>query len=159
MSDKPDPPDDGSDVLPEVLSRVNWEAIPKEQREQLQTVLHAQFEMIRSPLLPPRLLKEYDEVVPGLAVKLVEWTEAESDHRRNMEKLAFDATRSLQGKGQWFGLTVSILGLCLAALIVLLSPTKWSALVAIVVAIVSVGGPFAARFLAARFNRQSESNE
>lgn len=163
MSDKSDPPDDGYDDLPEALSRLDWRTIPKEQREILETVLHAQFEMIRSPLLPPRLLKEYDEAVPGLAAKLVEWTEAESNHRRSMEKHTFEVTRSFQVRGQWFGLAVSVFGLSLAALMVYFSteteaagPAAW---VATVVAIVSVGGPFAARLLASRINRQSESRD
>lgn len=162
MSDKSDPPDDGSDVLPEVLSREVWEAIPKEKQEILQTALRMQFEMIRSPLLPPNLLKEYDEVLPGLAAKLVEWTEAESSHRRVMEKRAFDETRNLQAKGQWFGLTVSIFGLTMSALTIYLAPPGYAtpaAWTATVIAIVSVGGPFAARLLAGRIGKQSDADK
>jgi uncharacterized membrane protein len=163
VPDNSNPTDDGVDGLPDALSRLDWDAIPKEQREILQTVLHAQIETIRSPLLPPRLLKEYDEAVPGLATKLVEWTEAEANHRHQMERHAFEVTRAFQVRGQWFGLAVSVFGLSLSAFMVYFSagteaagPAAW---VATVVAIVSVGGPFAARLLASRINRQSDSNE
>lgn len=163
MSPRPDPQEGGlDDALPDILSQDDWKAIPKEQRDKLQTVFHAQFEMIRSPLLPPTILKDYDEAVPGLAAKLVEWTEAESNHRRQMEKQAFDVTQRFQVRGQLFALAVSSLGLILAASLMYLSadtktatPAAW---VATVIAIVSVGGPFAARLLASRIGRQTESD-
>lgn len=159
MPDESDLPEAGPDDLPDVLSQLDWQAIPERERQILQTVIHAKFEMIRSPLLPPTLLREYNDVVPGLAEKLVEWTETESEHRRSMEKKAFEETRKLQSRGQWFGGTVSIIGLCLAALIAYLSPTASSATVAVIIAIVSVGGPFAARLLASRFYKDRSSEE
>lgn len=163
MRDKSDQLGGESEGLPDALSRVDWEAIPKDQREILETVLHAQFEMIRSPLLPPRILQDYNDVVPGLAEKLIEWTESESSHRRKMEQRAFEVSVGFQSRGQWFGLIVSLFGLSVSGLIVYFSrdseaagPAAW---VATVIAIVSIGGPFAARLLASRFNRQSEPTE
>jgi uncharacterized membrane protein len=159
VPDKSNLPEADTDDLPDALSQLDWQAIPEREREILQTVIHAKFEMIRSPLLPPRLLREYNDVVPGLAQKLVEWTETESEHRRGMEKKAFEETRKLQSRGQWIGGAVSIIGLCFAALIGYLSPTASSATVAVIIAIVSVGGPFAARLLASRFYQEKSSEE
>jgi hypothetical protein len=70
----PDDDDEAKSRAPDILGQVNWEAVPERERELLQTVFQAQFELIRSPLLPPKILKEYDDAVPGLASKLVEWT-------------------------------------------------------------------------------------
>ena len=39
-----------------------------------------------SPYPPPRVLQEYDEVVPGLAEKLIELVESQTKHRLTLEK-------------------------------------------------------------------------
>jgi uncharacterized membrane protein len=150
--------EDAAASAPDILRQVNWEAIPEPEREILHTVMHAQFEMIRSPLLPPKILKEYDEVVPGLATKLVEWTEQESQHRRKLEQASFDEVRLLRSRGQNIGLTVSIVGLGLSSVTACFAAffdSLGSAGVATVIAIVAVGGPFAARLLA---NKATNNN-
>src|SRR5262245_55628685 len=39
------------------------------------------------PLAPPPILREYGNVRPELIDKLVEWTEQQSTHRRELERL------------------------------------------------------------------------
>ncbi len=51
-------------------------------RPQTQMVM-AQFS---SPLPPPEVLASYDKAQPGLINKIIEMTEAESNHRRELEK-------------------------------------------------------------------------
>ncbi|EFP0252342.1 DUF2335 domain-containing protein [Salmonella enterica] len=60
---------------PEVLSRVL--DTPKAQAIVLK---HFQ-----GPVPPPAMLKEYNDVIPGLANRLVELTEKEQSHRHNIE--------------------------------------------------------------------------
>ncbi|HEX4045017.1 MAG TPA: DUF2335 domain-containing protein [Gammaproteobacteria bacterium] len=41
---------------------------------------------ISSPLPPPEMLMSYERAQPGLINKIIEMTEAESTHRRELEK-------------------------------------------------------------------------
>ena len=55
---------------------------PHNAQKHSQTVI-AQFS---SPLPPPEILATYERTQPGLIAKIIEMTEAESNHRRDLEK-------------------------------------------------------------------------
>jgi uncharacterized membrane protein len=44
----------------------------------------------QGPILPPEILKKYDEVVPNGAARLFEQFEKEASHRREMEKVSLN---------------------------------------------------------------------
>lgn len=48
-------------------------------------VVHASLEAFRGPIPHPQALREYEEVMPGLAERIVRWTEDEAGHRRQVE--------------------------------------------------------------------------
>jgi uncharacterized membrane protein len=75
------------------------------------------------PLPHPASLKEYDNVLPGLAERIVTMAEAEARHRHDMDKetarqneLIINKEFSERRTGQIFGLCIGTL--CLAACIV-----------------------------------------
>ncbi len=88
---------------------------------QVQTQIHA------GPVAHPDLLKQYDVVVPGTAARMLDWAEAESTHRREMEKMTLQANAGAQQDhielakmqvesvkqsdrlGQWLGAAVSVM--------------------------------------------------
>src|ERR1700730_13661720 len=94
------------------------------------------------PLAPPPILKEYGNIRPELIDKLVEWTEQQSAHRREMERLRTKGSETRLNRSQWIGGAVALGGLTLAAIVA--SHTA----AAIFIAVVSVGGPTAAIWLA-----------
>jgi len=96
------------------------------------------------PLPPPSILKEYQEIDPALVGKIIQWTELQSDHRKTLEKLRTERSENRFDRGQWIAATVAIGGLCLAALLGKFG-NPW---VAVAIAVVSVGGPTAAIWLA-----------
>jgi uncharacterized membrane protein len=112
------------------------------------------FEMFRSPLLPPEVLARYGNVVPGLPEKFVQWTEAQSEHRRTMERAAFEEVRTIRARAQASGVGIAALGIFTAGLVAVFGSSAGSSFVATVIAIVSVGGPFAARVLASKIGRR-----
>jgi len=79
-----------------------------------------------SPLPPPEMLASYERAQPGLIQKIIEMTEAESNHRRELEKQKLLAeVNSLQrgdtliSRAQIFALIIAvftIVGGCLAAI-------------------------------------------
>lgn len=121
------------------------------------------FEAIRSPLLPPEILAKYGEVVPDLPERMVQWIETESEDRRQMQQQAFEEAKAARRRGQVYGLSIALFGLAMAAVVGVAAAVFGSvaaAMTAGVVAIVGVGGPYAARLLANRWNRhESESKE
>ncbi len=106
------------------------------------------------PLPPPALLQEYSLVMPGLPEKLVEWTEVQAAHRRELEnQRAWGAERRMD-RGQIGALCVSLVGLAVAGLVGIWG-NPW---VGAVIAVVSVGGPAAAVLLAANSSLPGSSS-
>ena len=50
-----------------------------------------QIAQINLPLPPPEMLANYEQTQPGLINKIIQMTEAESDHRRNLENKKIQA--------------------------------------------------------------------
>jgi uncharacterized membrane protein len=96
------------------------------------------------PLPPPEILKEYDSVHAGLSDKLIEWTERQSEHRRLLETKRTDRTEDRYDRGQRIAAGVALGGLFLSSIVGIWG-NPW---VAGVMAIVAVGGPTAAIWLA-----------
>jgi uncharacterized membrane protein len=139
-------------TVPAVITPEELERIPDPQlRNKVEVLFQQRFEMIRSPLLPPEVLDQYGKVVPGLPDRFVKWTEEESEHRRAMERAAFEEVRTLRARAQLAGFIVAIAGLATAGYIASTTDSFAAALAASVCAIVGVGGPFAARVLASRW--------
>lgn len=158
MSEDPQPEPLDSTETTAVITPEDLAKIPEAVRPQVEMLMH-RVEMIRSPLLPPELLQRYDNVIPGLAEKLVRWTEEESEHRRGLERSSLETERTFRNRGQFIGLGVAIFGLGAAAGVAISTNSIAGTIAAGVIAIVGVGGPFAARVLAARWGRPAESSE
>ncbi len=77
-----------SENLPIQDSSLQGELVD-ESGQPLVRVQETRMEAHRGPLPSPRTLREYDELYPGLAEKIIGWTEDEMKQRR------FEATESL----------------------------------------------------------------
>jgi uncharacterized membrane protein len=72
----------------------------------------------QGPLPSPGLLREYEQVVPGLAAQIVDWTTSQTSHRQMMEKRAIAIDEKLS---TWYIVEVILgllLGFCVAGLVV-----------------------------------------
>jgi uncharacterized membrane protein len=95
------------------------------------------------PLPPPPILSEYEKAFPGLTNKIIGWTEEQRTHRQALERQRTDGAERRMDRGQYIAAGVALWGLTMAAL-----AGVWSAPVGIVIAIVAIGGPTAAIWLA-----------
>jgi uncharacterized membrane protein len=77
-------------------------------------------EIHRGPLPSPAMLREYEDVVPGLAERIVRLTEKEQDHRHYSDKRNFDDSLDIAKRGQHYGLVVVLVGFFISAALVLL---------------------------------------
>lgn len=157
-NDAPDP-----DQLP--LTQDDLERIPSDLRQKIQKVtLEQRLEITRGPLPRPEVLADYERALPGLAEKLVEWTENETRHRHQFEDRSFEEAKSLRSRAQVLGVLVAMIGLVVSGVVGVFSAINGSvsgATAASVIAVVSVGGPFAARLLANAWdgNRRGTNDE
>jgi uncharacterized membrane protein len=104
------------------------------------------------PLAPPQILKEYQKIKPELVDKFVEWTEAQSAHRRELEKTRVDRSERRLDRGQFIAAAVAIGGLFLSTV----EGIGGNAYVAAVMAVVAIGGPTAAIWLARNLRTQQQ---
>jgi uncharacterized membrane protein len=101
------------------------------------------------PLVPPPILQEYGNIRPELVDKLIDWTEKQATHRRELERLRTEGSEKRLNRSQWIGAIVAVTGLALSAIVANHSAT------AIAIALVAIGGPTAAIWLAHNTRRSS----
>ena len=92
------------------------------------------------PFVPPQILEQYKNVDPRLVDKLVEWTDAQSAHRRTLEDRSASRSEDRFDRGQWIAAAVALGGLFLSAAVGIFG-NPW---VAGIIALVCIGGPTAA---------------
>lgn len=70
--------------------------------------------MFSGPLPPPELLRQYEEILPGLPERIVSSWEAESQHRRSLENRA----AGISERGQWIAAALAVLFLGVSGLLI-----------------------------------------
>ena len=62
------------------------------------------------PLPPPDILRQFDEVVPGAAERIIKMAEDQSLHRRSLEAKVIHSGVTDSKRGLWFGLIMGLSG-------------------------------------------------
>ncbi|EHD21289.1 Protein of unknown function DUF2335, membrane [Brenneria sp. EniD312] len=65
-------------------------------------------ESFRGPVPSPKMLSEYEQIMPGLANRLVKLTEDEQQHRHKVTDKALDFSYKKDRRGQWMGFIISL---------------------------------------------------
>jgi uncharacterized membrane protein len=65
----------------------------------------------RGPLPPPDLLRQYNEVIPNGAERIIALAEKQSAHRIEMEKIVISSQQGRSRLGQWFGFILGLTGM------------------------------------------------
>jgi len=81
------------------------------------------------PLPPPQVLKDYNDVLPDAAERIIAMAETQSVHRQSLERLSVEATlqdaragRAERRTGQWLGFTLALVAIVGGSLAAILSP-------------------------------------
>jgi len=69
----------------------------------------------QGPLPPPGALREFNEVIPNGAERVMVLCEKQSAHRQELEKIVVESRTANMKRGQVFALIIAIFGLCVAA--------------------------------------------
>ena len=76
-----------------------------------QVLMHTQ--QWAGPLPPPAELKQYDEVFPGLAERIVGSMEREQEHRHAVDRVLIETHRVTFTRGQWIAASIALICLVL----------------------------------------------
>lgn len=100
-------------------------------RTEVRREVRQELSFYKGPLPPPAMLKQYEEVLPGLAERIVKSFEAEGPHRRAMEEREMrqlekttEARIKVMMRGQWIALAIAI-GWLLVVVSLALIGLKW----------------------------------
>lgn len=69
------------------------------------------------PLPHPDTLRQFDEIVPGSAERIIKMAEEQSEHRKELEKKVIDSDIARSKWGQVLGFIIAIAGLGVSAII------------------------------------------
>lgn len=86
------------------------DSLPEEERNKVLSSVTQEYTY--SGILPhPMLLKQFDEVLPGTAERIITMTEKEGEHRRIIEKQIVDSEFKIQNRGIKFGFLIALAGI------------------------------------------------
>lgn len=113
-------------------------AVPVSERNQSLNIVSASW---RAPIPPPDMLRQYDDVVPGSAERILRVWEEQSDHRIQVERIFAigDSKRAYLGIACAF--TLSLLMIAIAAYAVALG-NPWAGVAVIGADIAALAGVF-----------------
>ena len=87
------------------------------------------------------MLADYDNMVPGLADRIVRKWEEQQEHRQKLERTVVERDEGRMDRSQKYALIVALSGLGMAAALALAGASPW---IAGVIAVAAVGGPASA---------------
>jgi uncharacterized membrane protein len=83
------------------------------------TTIQAQAVSFQGPIPPPELLREYNEIVPNGADRIVKMAEAQSSHRIDLESIVIKGDDRRADRGLYTGFTIGIVMLVLSFIMVM----------------------------------------
>lgn len=93
-----------AEVLEPLLEQLE---LPKEKEAQVRRMVTTILSF-QGPIPPPMLLRQYEDVVPGSADRLIRLTEKQTDHRIDMERTIVKGRVGLSVRGQVMAFVLSV---------------------------------------------------
>jgi uncharacterized membrane protein len=159
-----------SPVPPEILEKLSpeiLENLPPDVRAALKqggvtvtSEVLMSMAMYRGPHMPAVMAAEYERYFPGWGTRMLELTEKQVSHRQELERKQVERSERRMDAGQLFSFIVAGLSVVGTVAIVVLGPATWyTAIAAVGLAVVGVGGPAVARIMATKFRWPSNKPE
>jgi uncharacterized membrane protein len=109
MSKEPQASSEKFSALPAPIHKELAKVEPdKAKRDKIISIFAQSFHS--GPLPAPETLKKYDEIVPGLAERIVKMAESQGAHRIELEKSVIKNQISESKRGQYFALFIALVG-------------------------------------------------
>jgi uncharacterized membrane protein len=119
----------------------------------------AQIEISRhfsGPLPPPEVLKEYNDILPGLADRIMKMAEKQSTHRQKIEDNVIGSDAYRANAGLWMGVGVAVLSI-LAGTYLIAIGHDWAGVSMGTVVVVALAGVFVYGSISRRQERSAKS--
>lgn len=97
--------------------------------------------LFHGPLPPPETLAQYDQILPGAADRIIKMAEAQSAHRRELERAAVTGNIRSEGRGQLFAFILA-LATIVGGIGLIAYDKDTAGLVAIITAFTALAGVF-----------------
>lgn len=78
---------------------------------QNQSIAQIQFEQYQGLLPHPKILDEYDQIVPGAAERIIRMAEDQAKHRQDLEKMVIGSDTTDSNAGLKFGFILALLAI------------------------------------------------
>lgn len=84
------------------------ENLPESSKQVVTQFIVERTEAFSGPLPSPRILREYNEILPGAAERTFVMSEKEQTHRHEMDNKIVNGTQKQTTRGQWIGASLVI---------------------------------------------------
>jgi uncharacterized membrane protein len=103
------------------------------------------------PMPPPGAVREFEQILPGSAERILALAERQVDHRHRLETKAASSAIRIEERGQWIGATIAVLAILVGGFLVFTDHDG----VGFSMVITAIGGLLAA----AIFGRRSQTRD
>ena len=90
---------------------------PQQHKTEQSVVVRREELSFSGPLPHPEILRQFEQVAPGAAERIIKMAEDQSSHRRDLEKKVIDSDISRSKWGQILGFIIATVGLVVSGLI------------------------------------------
>jgi uncharacterized membrane protein len=99
--------------LPQIQEELKRIEPDTKKRDRILAVFESHSITHRGPLPSPDSLRQYEQIVPGLAERIVKMAENQSSHRMDLEQKVVNDQLGESKRGQYFGFAIAVI--CLVA--------------------------------------------
>jgi uncharacterized membrane protein len=131
-------------------------AIPASQVKAFLAQIEISRHQFSGPLPPPEILKEYNDILPGLADRVMKMAEKQSTHRQKIEDRVIGSDAYRANAGLWIGAGVAVLSILAGAYLVAIDH-DWAGVGIGTTVVVALVGVFVYGSISRRQERLSKS--
>lgn len=96
---------------------MNRNQLPQNNHNPNSVVVHREERSFSGPLPHPEILRQFEQVVPGAAERIIKMAEDQSSHRRDLEKKVIDSDIERSKWGQILGFVLALVGLSVSGVV------------------------------------------
>ncbi len=100
-------------IPPEVQEQIKRIVSNPKKTAKVLSIVQQSISLKRSPIPFPDDLEKYEKILPGIAEKIIGWTQTQHDHRILIEKKVITHQVRESTTGQWMGFIIALV--CISA--------------------------------------------
>lgn len=98
--------------------------VPEEHFDEVMSLVFEKKEVFQGPLPHPNTLREYEDVSPGAAKKIINMAVDQQNHRIRTEDKVVTAEIESGKRGQWMGFSIVVIFLVISAILLVMGKSS-----------------------------------